>query len=375
MTETDARYVLRYGNIRDGRIYGPLPASSASGSQGMRGEGSVSIEVPGNDRAAGVYRALPPGKGMWVLEWNDGLSRRVVDAGTLWNRPVGDTSMSLSGAGMFALLNARLLRPDVPVAALAGSVLTYSNLDLGSIMAAIVGQVQSLSDGDLPIVLQAARTGTRTRTYQGFDMAMAGQRITELADVEPNTEFLLMPRFVTGSTTRVVWDFLTGTEANPQLTNLVPWRLNRTTPGQKVVGEISVEDTATGMATTAWAVGAGEERAKVLRSATDATLTSGGWPRLDVVETNDSTDSAVVQSYANGVLAKTRRPARAVSVQVSAAWWWRTGGRVGDKVHLTADHLVLGRLDFTSRVTQVGWDIASAWVGLTLADSLAEEGF
>jgi hypothetical protein len=84
---------------------------------------------------------------------------------------------------------------------------------------------------------------------------------------------------------------------------------------------------------------------------------------------------AVVQGYADGALAKWKRPLRSVKVQVSAAWWWSKNGRVGDQVHLTANHRVLGALDVTSRITNVAWDKASIWVTLTLADTLAEDGF
>jgi hypothetical protein len=84
---------------------------------------------------------------------------------------------------------------------------------------------------------------------------------------------------------------------------------------------------------------------------------------------------AVVQAYADGQLAKHKRPARSVTVQVDAAWWWARSGRVGDYVHLTAKHRVLGVLDVRSRILSIGWDVSSRWVTLTLADTLAEDGF
>jgi len=252
---------------------------------------------------------------------------------------------------------------------------SFSGLDHGSIMRGIVAQVQSLYQGDLPIMLEAPRAGTRTRTYEGFDLAFAGQRMTELAEVQPRTEFLLKPRFKVGTTTYVEWDLLTGTETTPQLTNTMPWRLNATTPGQEIVGPVTVEDSASEMATYAWAKGAGEETKALIRAAESVDLPAAGWPRMDRVTTSESEDPDLVQDYAIGLLRSALLPSRGVRVQVRASWWWGRDARVGDKVHLTADHPVIGRLDFTSRVLEVGWDIASQWVSLTLADTLAEGGF
>lgn len=370
----DPRYILRYGAIRSGRIFGRIPASSASGSAGLLGDGSVNITIPPVEQTPGIYRALPTGKGMWVLEWDDGQDRRVVDAGTVWNRGVED-SLTLGGAGMLALLNRRLLIPNVATSAIPTTApIVFSGLDTGSIMRGIVALVMALPQGDLPIVLEAARAGTRTQSYLGVDLASAGQRITELAGQDPNTEFLIRPRFADGSTVLVSFDFLTGTEAAPQLTNTVPWRLNATTPGQQVVGAVRFNDSATDTDTTTFAAGRGADAAAVFRSTTDPSLTDGGWPRLDGVVENESTDPAVVQGYADGGNARRNRPARAVVVEVAASWWW-VRGRIGDRAHLTANHPIVGLLDFTSRVTDVAWDVTSPWVSLTLADTLAEEGF
>lgn len=371
----DPRYVLRYGNVRDGRVYGRLPASAASGSGGMFGDGSGSAVVDG-DRAAALWRSMPAAKTLIVLEWDDGDNRRVIDQGIVWTNPTSEQAVTLGWGGPLSLLNSRDLIPNTTADLIAAGSLTWSNADHGTIMRNIVEQVQSMPAGDLPFVLQAARSGTRTRTYDGFDVATAGQRITELSQVEPNTEFLFRPRYASpDDTTHVVWDFLTGTEANPRLTNTLPWRLNRTAPGQTVVGEISIDGSADELATHAYAVGGGEEKAKVIRGASDSTLTDAGWPRMDRNATNDATDATTVQGYADGLLARSKRPSRGVKVAVDAGWWWGQDRRVGDWVHLTADHRIVGRLDFTSRVTEVGWDITSRWVQVTLADALAEDGF
>jgi hypothetical protein len=370
----DPRYVLRYGNIRDGRIYGRLPVAAASGGFGMRGDGSVNITVPAVERAGLIYRSMPPGKGMWVLEWNDGQFREVVDAGTTWGRTLGTDSFGLSGAGLLALLNRRLLIPNVAADQIAAQPpISFTGMDTGSIIRSIAAHVMSLPHGDLPITLEAVRTGTRQQTYNGFDLAYAGPRMVEQSKQDPLTDFRFDPSYTDSTRQYVTFNLVTGTEATPLLTNARPWRLNATTPGQQTVGAVTCEDAADEMCTDNYGAGQGPEGAAVIRGASDASLTGAGWPRLDGTTDNDSADGAVVQRYADGGLAAKRFPLRGIKVPVQASWWWGNRGRVGDGVDVTWLSPILGRVRAVSRVDNVDWDVASPWVVLTLADTAAEE--
>ena len=113
----------------------------------------------------------------------------------------------------------------------------------------------------------------------------------------------------------------------------------------------------------------------MIRSASDSTLTGAGWPRLDGVTSNDSADGSRVSAYAAGDLAKKRFPLRGVKVPVLASWWWGNNAQLGDKVDVTFTHAVIGQVRVVSRVESVSWDIASPWVVLTLADTVAEGAF
>lgn len=370
----DPRYVLRYGNIRDGRVYGRLPVAAASGGFGMRGDGSVNITVPAVDRAGLIYRSLPPGKGMWVLEWNDGQFREVVDAGTTWGRTLGTDSFGLSGAGILALLNRRLLIPNVAADQIAAQPpISFTGMDTGSIIRSIAAHVMSLPHGDLPITLEAVRTGTRQQTYNGFDLGYAGPRMVEQSKQQPLTDFRFDPAYTDSARQYVTFNLVTGTEAAPLLTNARPWRLNATTPGQQTVGAVTCDDAADEMCTDNYGAGQGPEGAAVIRAASDTTLTDAGWPRLDSTTDTNSADGAQVQRYADGGLAAKRFPLRGIKVPVKAAWWWGNRGRVGDGVDVTWLSPILGRVRAVSRVDNVDWDVTSAWVVLTLADTLAEE--
>jgi hypothetical protein len=370
----DPRYVLRYGNVRDGRVYGRLPVAAASGGFGMRGDGSVNITVPAVDRAGLIYRSLPPGKGMWVLEWNDGQFRTVVDAGTIWNRSLGTASFGLSGAGILALLNRRLLIPNVSAELIAAQPpVSFTGMDTGSIIRAIAAHVMSLPHGDLPITLEDVRTGTRQQTYNGFDLAYAGPRMVEQSKQQPLTDFRFDPAYTDSTRQYVTFNLVTGTEAEPLLTSARPWRLNATTPGQQVVGEVTCDDSATDMCTDNYGASQGVDNSAVIRAASDTSLTDAGWPRLDGTTDNDSADGTVVQRYADGGLAAKRFPLRGIKVPVQASWWWGSRGKVGDGVDVKWISPILGTVRAVSRVVNVDWDVSLPWVTLTLADTLAEE--
>ena len=368
------QYRLRYGSARTGRVFGTLPAFSGSGESGLNGAGSVNIGIgPGQSQA--LYRKVTPGHTCWLLEWRDGTVRALVDGGLLWNDDA-DASWSLSGSGFLSLLNKRLLIPNVPADQIAAAPdLAYTGLDTGSIMRAIVAQALSMPNGDLPVTLQASRSGTRQQTYHGYDLGFVGARLTELAGQSPNTEFTLDPRYTDDTHQYATFDLLTGTETQPQLTSTVAHRLNGSAPGQQVLKSVKASRSATDMGTDAYAGGGDQGVSRTIRGASDATLTGSGWARMDVVDENDATVPATVQAYADGLRARTRFPLRGITCTVDAAWWWANGHK-GDSVHLTttgATSPALGPIDLTSRVLSVRWDINSTDVELTLADTTAEE--
>jgi hypothetical protein len=277
---------------------------------------------------------------------------------------------------MLGHLGARLLIPNVAADAIAAAPgMTFTG-DRGTIMARMVAQVLGLDEGDLPIVLEAYRAGTRTGTYYGYDMASVAQRINELADNVPPTDFALLPRFADGPDyTRIVWDFITGTEAQPLLnrTAALPIMVDGTAPAQNTVKDVGWSGSAAGMGTHAFNKGGGSEKSTVIRGTVDPTLTAQGWPRSDVVSTSDSEDGDTVQGYADGLSAQTKRPARGIKVKVDAQFWWSQDARLGDSVRVKYNHPIAGAIDITSRLLSESGDVATQDVDLVLADTLAED--
>lgn len=367
-------YFVHYGNLRTGQPIATLPASEASWSTELLASGSASIALSSGELARTAWANTPVGATFWAIEWADNGGRRIVAAGPVWSKSFDGASASLVGSGMFSVFSKRRLIPKVTTANMPKNDVTFSNLDLGSIIRGIANHLLTDTNGDLPIVLEASRAGTHTRTYLGYESAWSDQRIRELSEVENGPEFDFRPR-LTANGLGVEWLLVTGTEAQPQLVGSTVYTLDATAPRQTVVGSVSGEFDASSMATTAWAIGGGTERAQVMRAGHDTALLSAGYPRLETDATYESVDGTRVQEYANGLIARTKRPARGVRVEVSAAYWYGLGANLGDRVRLIYDHPIIGRLDLTSRVIGESGSISSQWVTLTLADTLAEDLF
>lgn len=380
-------YVVHYGVMRTGQIVATLPVDSCTFGDELRGAGSFAATVPVGECGGGsLWQATRGGRIFWALEWTGNEGRRIIAAGPVWTRTGDDTGMQLGGANVFTVLSRRkLLNPAWTDAQIVTSALTFSNLDLGTIMAAVTAAVTTVSPDDLPITFQAPRVDVNTRTYNGFDLLSTDAVITELGNVASGTQgnggpdWAFTPQFRSDGTsavdfTAVEWVMTTGTTAAPGLTQSgPPLVLDRGAPNQQYVGGISVVEDAGNLVTTFFNSGAGSSAGKVIGSATDPTLTANGYPRLDGDDTSNSTDYATVAAYAAGGLVSRGRTPSATTVAVRASWWWGQGLGVGATVRLIdPKHLVFGAVDLTTRVLKWSADVSTEWVSLVLADSLTQ---
>ena len=388
-------YRIHYGVLRTGSEISELPVETASFGDELRNTGSFQAQVAVGqcgtvDPVTGIrtngtlWQATRGAFAFWAAEWYDTSInlRTIIAGGPMWSR-VGDdeTGIKYGGCNLFGMFAHRKLLDQTWTDAQISSSppLTYANLDLGSIIAAIVQQVATTGVASLPIVFEAPRTGTNTRSYNGYDLSWAGDKITEIGNVESGTgglggpDWLFTPRFVAGDFTKIQWVLTTGTAAQPWITQTgATVVLDAGAATQANVGKITVTEDAAKLATTAFAAGGGAQKAHVIASATDTTLTNAGYPRMDGESKSASIDPTLVAAYAQGELTRTKRTPDAVTVDVRASWWWSQGGGVGTTVQLIhPSHPVFGPINLTSRV--IKWnvsDLGSVWVTLTLADSL-----
>lgn len=382
-------YRIHYGVLTTGGEIAELPVATASFSDELRGTGSFQAQVavgqcsgPKGDQPGFLWQATRGAYTFWAAEWYDDGGRQIVAGGPLFARS-GDNEAGITfgGGNLFAMFaHRKLVDQTWTDAQLSTQHLTYTG-DLGSIITQIVQQVTTTPAAQLPIVFQSVRTGSNTRTYNGYDLVWAHDKITEIGNVESGTgglggpDWLFMPRFVAGDFTKIQWVLTTGTAAQPWLTQTgATVVLDAGAANQQNIGKIVVSEDASKLVTTAFAAGNGVQNAKVIATATDATLTNAGYPRLDGESSNNSVDRMLVGSYAQGELTRSKRITDGTTVEVRASWWWANGSGVGTTVRLLdPKNTVFGPIDLTTRVLK--WDVsdvASEWVTLTLADSLNE---
>jgi hypothetical protein len=260
--EATGRYVCHFGDVRSGWLWGSLPASTLTWTSELRETGTLSASVPASSEASGLWEGLQAGPALLAVEWQRQFGRRILWASPVVSRGLDANALNLGGAGMFGHLGKRFLLPDVPADQIATAPgMTFTG-DQGSIMAGALAQVLSLDEGDLPIVLETLRAGARTQTYYGYSLASIAQRIGELAKQDPGTDYALLPRFADGPDyTRIVWDFLTGTEATPLLNGTadLPMVVDGTAPGQNTVRGMSWTESTGDTGTHFWAQGGGSE--------------------------------------------------------------------------------------------------------------------
>lgn len=380
-------YYVHYGTLRTGADISVLPAATCTFGDELRGVGQFQAHVAaGQCRGGALWQATRGAYTFWAVEWADNFGRRIIAGGPVYARAADETGITYGGGNMFSMLaHRKLVDPAWTTAQVPTSAVTFTDLDLGSIIRGIVALVCSSAPGDLPIVYEASRAGTNTRTYNGYDLADASARITEIGNVDAGTgglggpDWLFTPRFKGDGTTtvdytHVEWALTTGTAAAPSLTQATgPVVLDLGAPGQETVGKYAVSEDAGQLATTVYDAGGGTEKARVIGAATDTVLTAAGYPRMDWAGTSNSLDWATVQGYAAGLLVRRKRPPFAVTVSVKAGWWWSQSAGVGTTVRLLdPDSPVLGPVDVMSRVARWSADVTSQWVSLTLVDALAQ---
>lgn len=293
---------LRTGQIKVRNI--PSKSGSATATVGAAGTISCTVKLPLRDPITGVEipfaDLIIPGKSF--LGFDDG--GKIINAGPIWNDVYDfDTGkLTLTAAGIKSYWDFRYvmsilndaLSTDVP----AGHNATFGPTSLRTIAKRVVANAQTMTNGSVPLVMEADFTGTNTRVIKGEEMRTVGQILSDLSGVQSGPDIAFPARYKTDPNF-IEWVMLTG---NPELVRSATdhrWDLSSPTPTVK--GAQLTRD-ATGLVTDAFQMGSTPSGATVpvMAKKVDTTLPTAGYLRFeDVVNRSTNGDVALLQQYAN----------------------------------------------------------------------------
>jgi hypothetical protein len=309
-------YALVYLTVT-GRIVDEIPLLSVpQWTQMIDADGSWQIAT---QTSTGRKAQLRANSDMWrhsvAICWGTGSSTDYVcQAGPITARQLVTEQppvLQLGGCGFWPLLR-KILQvastwPGVSLAQAGGADTTYTSSMQGIAVDILTNAVARQS---LPLDIPAVIAGTNNRSYYGYELTSAGQRLQELTQVQGGPDVLLKP-YLTG-TGFVRHQALIG---NPTLST-AGRPLMFDYPGN-VTGIVPTDD-GSNLSTRTYEKGNGVEYASLWSSSTDTTLTGFGWPLLENVDSShsDVTDQPTLQGWADGTQALTGRPVSTWAVTV-----------------------------------------------------------
>ncbi|WP_329064868.1 hypothetical protein [Amycolatopsis sp. NBC_01480] len=241
----------------------------------------------------------------WCVRWRFSVAvlrgGQVCQAGPIvaYTPDTSTPTMTLSGKGVWELLNRRLLHNAIYNPA-AGGRLTDASADINltdtlpDIAREIVNHAINMSfllGSNLPIDLPALdpTQGTNVRNYHGYDMVTFGQRLQELTQVDGGPDVLFRPYLtVTGGARYIRHEMKVGKPylVQPGVPMLFDYPSNLT--------DITLSGDGSNDANSAYVKGTGNESGSLYGYASDTSLVSLGWPLMDMVDSGHT--STPVQS-------------------------------------------------------------------------------
>lgn len=286
----------------DGRKGQQLDISAGSASIQLNAIEDISVTASVSS-LDGVERSWwSPWSGALIVSLEDDYGpERVIAAGPITrplkqDRAAGTVTITARGIGALFEKREALAEDYGPgdEAALKRSVLSWSGVDLGTMVGRLITQATQKRLGWAPIVVPSERAGTRVRTYEGFNLANIGvwKLIQEITEVIGGPDVMLRPRWVSDDQDRVEWVLVTGTEAQPTIPQerVTVWDA---TAVDSPVASIDVVSSADALANRVYATGAGEGAGTAVVIAQTPELPDH-MPLLEAVVSGSDTESTAL---------------------------------------------------------------------------------
>lgn len=225
------------------------------------------------------------------------------------------SQVQVGGPEIVKIFSKRLLVNPAYVigpADVSGDTVIGPSTTKGHAAAVLLNQAMTGTGRSLPItVIDPGGVGSDSRTYYGYDLAKVADALRNLANEDDGPELRFDPVITAGSDANYLgWVAQIG---SPHLgRGVTPWTFD---DDVSLVSTLSTD--ASTMALSLWAAGTGSSRDKIMANASDTSLLAIGYPLLEEVDTNTTsqTDPKLLQSAANAALGVQRKPA--VSFQVT----------------------------------------------------------
>ena len=325
-------YRLLIGHLRGGDILAELDGT-ADHTDTLNDTGSARATIPLDAVPAelNVRAVTTPWRHYLVLARDD----TVLWAGPIiprTRRPAA-AEVEISASGLWAVFHQRVLarRGDWDYTdQRADVILTHRSLP--GVALDIVRVALDRPHGELPLTLPRLDTsGNEERRYYGHELATCGERLKQLTETENGPDLHFQPRFRPDQS-GVEWVLRVG---QPHLAQTgADWHFD---DGGNLV-DYGWDEDGSVMADTVLVPGDGIERGRLIGHATNNALPQAGWPALDTVITDHSSEKQrdVLHAYARAYLDAYRTGVTRDTAIVRADTDPPLGSyQVGDRVMLT----------------------------------------
>jgi hypothetical protein len=379
---------LVIGDLRTGRNLVYLPASGVaelSWSESRNAADDLAVTFNLADRATkklGIPAASTPGASFAVAVV-DGVPKC---GGPIWISNFSRTTRKrkISAKGMWSLFDHRVLisllaqtRPVIdprtgePDPAMNTN---YSGISYGTMAKRMVQQAISFTGGHVPIIFGADEIADREKSYEGTDLAMVGERLRQLTELENGPDITFTPRF-TEDGLGMEWVLRTGTEAQPNLSSetIHIWDYSVPKPS---IADLETTVDASNLASRYWLSGGRNDDRTYIERADDKALLDAGFPLLEATASSDATTVDGLVSKAVEQVRVNKLPKSSWSFKV------RTDGdpnpadvSVGDycRIIIAGDDEIpdSGPEGYLRRIAAKSGDL-TPWVKITTLDTYSE---
>lgn len=317
-------YAWHVGTLVDGRLTTEVPVAQSSWSTVMDDAGMMSVTLPLADPAVAALNPrliAEPCRCFLAVSYTDPTGTETfLQGGPIWTHAYDDaTKMLIIGAaGLWSYYDHRKILPVLGAGVNPATVTTSMTSSLGTIAKQLVQLAHTHTHGSVPVVFPADETGSNVRNYPGSAMTAVGQALRDLTGVQGGPEIMFTPRRSAADGRYIEWVMRAGTTEQPLLSQAGDdWIWDTSVPRSSVTG-ISVQRDGTAMGSRAWAQGAGSDISTLFSQANDTTLTTAGFPLLEVLDSThtDVSVQATLDTYAAGLLSRSLRPVESWTVKV-----------------------------------------------------------